>query len=183
MTPPRPDIQSVRSILFVCMGNICRSPLAQGVLEHLADKRGVRSHLTIESCGTGAWHIGEPPDPRTIAVAQRNGIVLRSRARQLNPASDFQRFDLLLAMDTQNLDGILRAGGPAHKAILFRTFDPQQAKAQPDTENAAAGGRNLDVPDPYHGGPSGFEDGFTMVHRTAMALLDGIFPPALVSPT
>ena len=166
-----PDIRHVRSILFVCMGNICRSPLAQGVLEHLADDRGVRSQLTIESCGTGAWHIGESPDPRTVAVALRNGIHLRSRARQLDPETDFQRFDLLLAMDRQNLAGVLRAGGPIHKSLLFRTFDPQ---IHPDPHGRPG---NPEVPDPYHGGPDGFDLGFQMVHRTAMALLDGIFPP------
>lgn len=175
MSVPRPEIRHVRSVLFVCLGNICRSPLAQGVLEHLADRRGVRDRLTIESCGTGSWHIGELPDPRTIDVARRNGITLRSRARMLDPASDFHRFDLLLAMDSHNLAGILRAGGPAHKSMLFRTFDPQ---ALPDTNPHAASPGNLDVPDPYHGGPDGFDLGFRMVHRTAMALLDGIFPPA-----
>lgn len=173
MTPPRPDVSHVRSVLFVCLGNICRSPLAQGVLEHLADRRGVRRELTIESCGTGSWHIGETPDPRTIAVAARNGITLCSKARQLDPVRDFERFDLLLAMDRQNLSDVLRSGGPRHKAMLFRTFDPA---VLPNPESISHGSGNLDVPDPYHGGPEGFDLGYRMVHRTAMSLLDGIFP-------
>ncbi len=152
------------------MGNICRSPLAQGVLEHLAAERGVREQLTIESCGTGGWHVGERPDPRTIDVARRNGIVLSSRARRLDPRSDFHRFDLLLAMDRNNLESVLHEGGPAHKSMLFRTFDPA---ARPDPESLLG---NLEVPDPYHGGPDGFELGFKMIHRTAAALLDGMFP-------
>lgn len=163
------DLSRVRSVLFVCLGNICRSPLAQGVMEHLSAQRGVRSLLTIESCGTGAWHVGERPDPRTIEVAQRNGVRLSSRARQLAPATDFARFDLLLAMDRRNLSSILRAGCPGHKALLFRTFDPI-ARADPENDPW-----NLEVPDPYHGGPAGFDDSFAMVRRTVQAMLDEMF--------
>ena len=163
------DLSRVRSVLFVCLGNICRSPLAQGVMEHLAVQRGVRDLLTVESCGTGAWHIGEPPDPRTIDVAQRNGVRLASRARQLAPQTDFARFDLLLAMDRLNHAAVLRSGCPEHKALLFRVFDPV---ARADPENDAW---NLEVPDPYHGGPAGFDENFAMVHRTVGALLDGMF--------
>lgn len=166
---PHPDVRAVRSVLFVCLGNICRSPLAQGLMEHHAEQRGVRDQLTIESCGTGAWHVGNPPDPRTIDVARRNGVRLASRARQLAPPGDFDRFDLLLAMDRQNLSAILRHGCPSHKALLFRTFDPI---SWPDPEQDPW---NLEVPDPYHGGPAGFEDGFAMVHRTTRALLDAMF--------
>lgn len=168
---PHPDVRAVRSVLFVCLGNICRSPLAQGLMEHHAAQRGVRDRLTIESCGTGAWHVGNPPDPRTLDVAQRNGVRLRSRARQLAAPADFERFDLLLAMDRQNLAAILRQGCPPSKALLFRTFDPTSWHA-PEQDPW-----NLEVPDPYHGGPAGFEDGFAMVHRTTCALLDAMFAP------
>jgi len=170
---PVPDVRHVRSVLFVCLGNICRSPLAQGVFSHLAAQRGVADRLAIESCGTSGWHIGESPDPRTIEVARRHGILLRSRARRLNPEMDFVRFDLLLAMDAQNLASMRDAGAPPGKAFLFRTFDPA---IRSDTKNVSMSGGNLDVPDPYHGGPDGVDLGFEMVHRTSLCLLDHIFP-------
>jgi protein-tyrosine phosphatase len=164
--PPRPVAAGARRVLFVCLGNICRSPLAQGVLEHQATARGVRDRLTIASCGTGSWHVGQPPDPRTIDVARRHGVALRSRARALDPACDFTAFDLLLAMDRRNLRDILRAGGPPGKAALFLQFAPPELAAR----------YGHDVPDPYHGGPEGFDEVYSLVRAGAEGLLDAMFP-------
>lgn len=152
-----------RSVLFVCLGNICRSPLAQGVTEHLARERGVRDRLRIESCGTGAWHVGNPPDPRTIDVAARNGVMLHSRARQFDPTRDFQRFGLILAMDKRNLRDILAAAGPSVDPARIRLFlefaEPELAEPHGN-----------EVPDPYYGGA----EGFNLMYRLVRSGADGV---------
>ena len=153
------------SILFVCLGNICRSPLAEGVFRHLARERGLESRLHIDSAGTGAWHVGNPPDPRSTEVAARHGIRLESRARQVRPG-DATRFDLILAMDRANLSDLTdlfdgRAEDPAGLLRLFRDYDPEVTGA-------------ADVPDPYYGGPDGFEVVHAMVERTCRSLLDEV---------
>ena len=160
-TPPR-------SILFVCLGNICRSPLAEGVLEHLAQEAGLDESLRIDSAGTGSWHVGEAPDPRSIEVAERNGVTLSSRGRQVTVA-DFHDFDLILAMDRSNFRELeqlrdeLADPSAAAELRLFREFDPE---AEGD----------LEVPDPYFGGPGGFDDVYEMVLRGCRTLLDEIGP-------
>ena len=149
-------MSSTYSILFVCLGNICRSPLAEAVMAHLA--AGAEGpDLHIDSAGTSAWHAGEPADPRTIDVARRHGIAVTSRSRQVGP-HDFEQFDLLIAMDADNRRNLLALCPPAHrqKIRLLREWDPQGAG---------------DVPDPYFGGDSGFEDSFEMVQRCCQALL------------
>lgn len=149
------------SILFVCLGNICRSPLAEGIFVHLARERGVEARVRVDSAGTGGWHVGDPPDPRSVEVARRNGIDLPGRARRVR-AEDFGKFDLILAMDRSNLTDLERLRGAAAgraELRLFRDFDPE-AKS------------DLDVPDPYYGGPSGFDDVFAMVRRTCEGLLE-----------
>lgn len=154
----------IRSILFVCLGNICRSPLAEGILVHLAEEAGLRDQLRIDSAGTGSWHVGEPPDPRSLEVAERNGIELASRGRQVRP-SDLSEFDLVVAMDASNLEELesLRArladDAPRAELRRLREFDPEA-----DGE--------LDVPDPYYGGPGGFDDVYAMVLRSCRVLLD-----------
>jgi protein-tyrosine phosphatase len=147
----------IRSVLFVCLGNICRSPLAEGVMEHLAEDL----ELVVDSAGTGGWHVGEPADPRSIEVAERHGITLGSRARKVRE-DDFDEFDLIIAMDRSNLEDLeaLRDGGSA-ELRLFREFDPE------------AGGE-MDVPDPYYGGPDGFDDVYEMVLRGCRKLLEEI---------
>lgn len=159
---PEIDLRSVRSVLFVCLGNICRSPLAQGVFEHMVCQRGLGSHFTIESCGIGHWHAGSPPDERAIAVARRNGINLRSRARQVDPKADFSRFSLVLAMDRRNLDSILSRGCPAPRARLFLEYAPRELALR----------YNHEVPDPYYGGPDGFDEVYGLVHQASAGLLD-----------
>jgi protein-tyrosine phosphatase len=152
-------------ILFVCMGNICRSPTAEGVMRALVREAGLEDQITIDSAGTGGWHAGDPPDRRATAAAARRGIVLEGAARQLRVA-DFEDFDLLLAMDRDNLAGI-RAVAPsaeaAAKARLLREYDP-----------ASAGAPDLDVPDPYDGGPGGFETVLDQVEAACRGLLDAL---------
>jgi protein-tyrosine phosphatase len=148
-------------ILFVCMGNICRSPTAEGVMRRLLGDAGLTDRVEVESAGTGGWHAGEPPDERATLAARRRGVVLAGSARQVRPG-DFRRFDLLIAMDRANL-GELLAIAPdeeaAEKVRLLREFDP-----------ASSG--DLDVPDPYFGGDRGFETVLDMVEAACRGLID-----------
>lgn len=154
----------IRRVLFVCLGNICRSPLAQGVFEHALEERGRRQEFTVESCGIGGWHVGERPDSRSVDVARRNGITLASRARQLATPDDFMRFDLLLAMDRRNMRSLVHAGCPADKARLFLSYAPPELAER----------YNLEVPDPYDGGPREFDEVFELVRRGVEGLVDAI---------
>ncbi|MFZ6871755.1 low molecular weight protein-tyrosine-phosphatase [Undibacterium sp. Di27W] len=132
-----------RAILFVCMGNICRSPSAEGVFRSHALAAGLNLH--IDSAGTHAYHIGEPPDPRSQEFAARRGIDLsQQRARKLSD-DDFEKFDLLLAMDKENLARMKAACPPAYQHKLKLMMD---YASQSDSEI---------VPDPYYGGPHGFD--------------------------
>lgn len=149
-------------VLFVCLGNICRSPLAEGIFLHQAAARGVKGLFEVDSCGTGAWHVGEEADPRSIAVAKRYGVELPSIARQLNARSDFTRFHLLVPMDGQNEEHLLRAGAARERVRLMRSFDPRFAKAA----------RAPDVPDPYSGGPEGFERVYEMLWAACEGMLE-----------
>jgi protein-tyrosine phosphatase len=146
-------------ILFVCMGNICRSPTAEGVMRRLLEEEGL--DIEIDSAGTGGWHAGEPPDERATVAARRRGVTLEGAARQVRP-EDFRRFDLLIALDRSNLRELL-ARAPdeeaAEKVRLLREFDP------------AADG-DLDVPDPYYGGDRGFETVLDMVEASCRGLID-----------
>lgn len=147
-------------VLFVCLGNICRSPLAEGVFRSLVQTRGLASHYRIDSAGTGAWHTGESPDARSIAVAKKNGVLLSGRARQVERA-DFGEFDYVIAMDRQNLldlRALARGSDGGAQVHLLREFDPEPGDQQ--------------VPDPYYGGPEGFDHVYAMVHRACAALLE-----------
>jgi protein-tyrosine phosphatase len=147
-------------ILFVCMGNICRSPTAEGIMRRLL--RDADLDVEVESAGTGGWHVGEPPDERAAAAAARRGVTLTGAARQVT-ADDFRRYDLLIAMDRGNLRELLALApdeDAAEKVRLLREFDP-----------ASAGG-DLDVPDPYYGGDRGFETVLDMVEAACRGLLD-----------
>jgi protein-tyrosine phosphatase len=141
------------------MGNICRSPTAEGVMRRLLRDSGL--DVEIESAGTGGWHVGEPPDERAAAAAARRGVTLEGAARQVTPA-DFGRFDLLIAMDRGNLRELLALAPDeeaAEKVRLLREFDPSS-------------GGDLDVPDPYYGGDRGFETVLDMVEAACRGLLD-----------
>ena len=147
-------------VLFVCMGTICRSPTAEGVMRRLLRDAGLEG-VEVESAGTGGWHVGEPPDERAAAAAARRGVTLEGAARQVTP-EDFRRFDLLIAMDRANLRELLALAPDeeaAEKVRLLREFDP-----------AAAG--DLDVPDPYYGGDRGFETVLDMVEAACRGLVD-----------
>jgi len=161
-----------RTILFVCMGNICRSPLAKGVFAAGAARRNVQDRFEIDSCGTGAWHAGENADPRTLMVARKYGIPLTHRARQLSPLYDFKRYDLVLAMDQRNMEDMVRVGAPSPlspRVRLLREFDPA-ARAQALVSGVGA----LEVPDPYYGGVDGFDLMYQMIHAACEGLLDDL---------
>jgi protein-tyrosine phosphatase len=147
-------------VSFVCLGNICRSPLAQGVFEYIVKQQGFDEKIEISSAGTGNWHVGKPPDPRMQATAKQHGVTMKSRARQF-VAEDFDRLDLVLAMDRSNeedLRRMCRSPAAEKKLRLFRSFDPE-----------SKGGE--DVPDPYYGGIDGFDTVFQIVHRTCPEIL------------
>jgi protein-tyrosine phosphatase len=152
-------------ILFVCMGNICRSPTAEGVMRGLLRAEGLEQTVEIESAGTGGWHAGAPPDARAVAAARPRDIVIEGEARQVT-AEDFERFDLLLAMDRDNERELLARAPDAEarvKVRLLREFDPA---------SVAAG--DLDVPDPYYGGPNGFDRVLDQVQAACRGLLDEV---------
>ncbi|MFO0747416.1 MAG: low molecular weight protein-tyrosine-phosphatase [Myxococcota bacterium] len=163
------------SVLLLCLGNICRSPLAEGALRHELERRGLS--WSIDSAGTGAWHVGEPPDSRSIAVARRHGIDIGGqRARQLI-ARDFVEYDWIVAMDTSCLDTAerRRPGDPeARRARLvpFMQFVPAEVR------------KGHDVPDPYYGGERAFQEvwdilGQGMPHFVAEVLRVAAVPPSL----
>lgn len=148
------------SLLFVCLGNICRSPLAALIVAERARAMGRLPQFEIESAGTGDWHAGEPADPRSVQIAGVHGLDLRPhRARQVT-TTDFERFDLLVAMDKSNARNLLALGAPADRIRLMRAFDPA---FEPD--------HAPDVPDPYYGGPEGFARVFEMLDAAAHGLL------------
>ena len=136
----------------MCLGNICRSPTAEAVLRAQARERGL--DVEVDSAGTGAWHAGSPPDPRSTAAAARRGLELTGSARQVT-AADFDAFDVLLAVDRSTLSE-LRATQPAGSRAALRLL------------------ADVDVPDPYYGGPSGFDDVLDLVGRACAALLDEV---------
>jgi protein-tyrosine phosphatase len=150
-------------IVFVCLGNICRSPTAEGVMRAAVERAGM--DIVVDSAGTGDWHVGEPPDPRTVRAAKQRGYDLSSlRARQFT-IKDFAEFDLVIAMDRQNLAVIQRlastSGTPVPQIALLRTFDPVAAGA-------------AEVPDPYSGDGRGFEDVLDICERACAGLLDHV---------
>jgi protein-tyrosine phosphatase len=146
-------------VLAVCLGNICRSPAAEAAIVEAASDAGV--DIEVESAGTGAYHIGEPPDERMRRAGEAAGLHISGRARQFH-STDFDRFDLIVVMDEANLRDVLAVApddDTARRVLLFRSFDPD---AHPD---------DLDVPDPYYGGADGFGLVIDMVRRAAVGLV------------
>jgi protein-tyrosine phosphatase len=145
-------------ILFVCLGNICRSPTAEGVFRHLVEKEGLADRVLIDSAGTGEWHVGAPPDSRACKAAASRGYDLtKLRARQVT-RRDFETFDYVLAMDDENVHALQRIAPRElrHKIRLFTAFGSKRAAG---------------VPDPYGGGPHGFELVLDLVEDAAQGLL------------
>ena len=150
-------------VLFVCMGNICRSPAAEGVFLHLvAEAAGLEDCFTVDSAGTGGWHVGHRADRRMIAAAERRGIHLPSRARQIE-AADLQRFDHILTMDADNLAAVQRLERQA----------PGGARISPLTDHCRRL-RSPEVPDPYYGGDDGFERVLDLLEDACAGLLDNL---------
>ena len=141
-------------ILFVCLGNICRSPLAEAIFNHKIKELGLDNDFSSQSCGTANYHIGDVPDIRTIRNAFKNGIHIDHFGRQLS-SEDLDSFDFILAMDQSNLGNIKRLGNAdlnLHKISLMRSHD--------------SFGRNEDVPDPYYGNEKDFQEVFDILNRS-----------------
>jgi protein-tyrosine phosphatase len=159
-------------VLFVCLGNICRSPAAEGVFLHLLGREGIAEDFEVDSAGTGGWHVGKPADPRMRAAAARRGIHLPSRARQLEEA-DLERFDHILTMDADNLAAVrtlarrsARPGVPG--AASNATITPLVHHCRRLTSE--------EVPDPYYGGEEGFERVLDLLEDACAGLLATLRP-------
>lgn len=149
-------------VLFVCMGNICRSPTAQGVFERIVQEKGVAERIVIDSAGTHAYHVGEPPDRRSQAAALGRGVDLSGQRARRIEKHDLDHFDYVLVMDQGNLEEVLHLSSPEHRERihLFMTF--------------AGRWQESEVPDPYYGGGSGFQQVLDMVEDAAEGLLEHI---------
>jgi protein-tyrosine phosphatase len=160
------ETRSSCSVLFVCMGNICRSPTAEGVFRRLVAERAPELAIEIDSAGTHDYHVGEAPDRRAIAAAARRGIDLSSLRARVVEESDFERFDLLIAMDRLN-----------HATLLDRSPTQYRERVRLFLEFAPAIDEE-DVPDPYYGGPVGFERVLDLAVVAAQGLLDEVLSRA-----
>jgi protein-tyrosine phosphatase len=147
------------SVLFVCMGNICRSPTAEGVFRHFVSEAGLADRVEVDSAGTHAYHTGEPPDRRAAAAAQRRGVSLAGIKARRVADSDFEKYDYIIAMDEDNVRHLLDQAPQEHhvKVRLFLSF-------------AAVG--ETEVPDPYYGGAAGFERVLDLVEEASRGLLE-----------
>lgn len=151
-------------LLFVCLGNICRSPLAQGIMEHLVKEKDLESQIELDSAGTGNWHMGNLADPRSLATAEHHGFSLTHRARTVVPP-DFEEFDLILAMDKDNfhnLQCMAKTSSQKKKIRMIRDWDPEGEG---------------EVPDPYYGTPEDFETVYRMLYRSNQRLLETLVSP------
>jgi protein-tyrosine phosphatase len=151
------------AVLFVCTGNICRSPTAEGMFHSLLVRSGLQESVQVDSAGLQGYHIGDPPDPRTVEAARLRGIDLNNlRARQVRPA-DFSRFDLILAMDNGHLNGLRRLA-PAGSSADIRLY----------LDFAGETLRGTEVPDPYYGPPQGFEQVLDLCEAAGPGLLSEV---------
>ena len=146
-------------VCFVCLGNICRSPTAEGVFRHLIEREGLAHAVEADSAGTAAYLTGEPPDRRATAAARARGITVGGAARQFK-SPDWERFDYVLAMDRDNFDDLSRGSAGRHpdKLFLLRQFDPASPK-------------HASVPDPYYGGAEGFEEVLDLCEAACRGLI------------
>lgn len=152
----------IKSVLFVCLGNICRSPMAEGVFRAHVVSAGFADRFKIASAGTGGWHVGAPPDERAIAAALARGIDISQQKARLFSVDDFQNFDLICAMDQENFaaleQGAAQAGFGQARISLLLDFAPDLAE--------------LNVPDPYYGGADGFENVLDLIEQASQGLID-----------
>lgn len=154
-------------VLFVCLGNICRSPLAEGIMSHRITEAGLADKIEVDSCGTSNYHIGDKPDVRTRTNAKKNGISLNHLGRQLTEM-DLEEFDFILAMDRSNHQNIMRlknASKHISKIKLMREFDPAQGD---------------EVPDPYYGGEQGFQEVFEILDRSVEGFISHLRSQKLI---
>ncbi len=161
----------VTRILFVCLGNICRSPMAEGSFRHIARQNGALDRFIIDSAGLGSWHVGHPPDERAQQAMEDRGIEISElRARQVAPA-DFETYDLILAMDRSNRQGLMKLApkDQQHKIHLFLEYAPHLGVRE--------------VPDPYFGGAEGFDYVCQLVDTACRGLLQSMTPKPQAAPT
>jgi protein-tyrosine phosphatase len=147
-------------VSFICLGNICRSPTAEGIMRHLVERAGLSEAIEVESAGTGSWHLGERADRRARATAEARGVILNGRAQQFSE-EDFDRLDYILVMDVAIKNALARLASSDEaraKLYLLRSFDPDSPPDAP-------------VPDPYYGGADGFEEVFDICEAACRGLL------------
>lgn len=152
-------------ILFICLGNICRSPAAEGIMQHLVDSHGLSANFLIDSAGIGSWHVGQLPDSRMRRHGLRHGYDFSSRARQFT-TDDFSRFDLIVTMDEENYDTITaraRTADEERKVVRMASYLSRRQASS--------------IPDPYYGGDQGFEHVITLLEDACQGLLDSIMHP------
>jgi protein-tyrosine phosphatase len=150
------------SVLFICMGNICRSPTAEGVFRHVVNKRNLQNFIKIDSAGTHAYHIGESPDSRSQATAKSHGVDLSAQRARKAEAIDFERFDYVIVMDRSNYENLKGIASPEQLERLHLFMDFTSAWD------------NAEVPDPYYGSGDGFKNVFDMVQSASEGLLEVI---------
>lgn len=152
-------------ICFVCLGNICRSPLAEGIFSHLIHKKGLDSYFHIESAGIGEWNVGQPPDARTVTVAANHGVIVSGQSRQF-VSEDFSEFDLIIAMDSENKRSLLKLADNSTdraKVHLLREYDLES-------------NRGPDIPDPYYQDNDFFEHVYQMIEISCRSMLSAVYP-------